>query len=35
MRLYLAGPSKELPRIIAIRDALQAAGHTITYASGS
>lgn len=30
MRVYLAGPSKELPRIVAIRNALVAAGHTIT-----
>jgi hypothetical protein len=30
MRLYLAGPSCELPRIVAIRDALTNVGHVVT-----
>lgn len=30
MKLYLAGPSRELPRIVALRTALVNAGHVVT-----
>lgn len=30
MKIYLAGPSRELPRIVQIREALTNAGHVVT-----